>query len=117
MGDAVYRGVTVYHLLSKLPNSKYWIVYLDKFYTPLPHLGCLRHDFRMGGCGTTRPNSAGFPPQLSIPKQEVKKHERHSLNTVVLRDNLLSEEVGAHGWIANAPVTFLSTAHELVQKL
>ena len=37
-------GEVVYHLLGKLPNSKYWIVYLDNFYTSLPLLGRLRHD-------------------------------------------------------------------------
>lgn len=106
-------GEVVYHLLGKLPNSNYWIVYLDNFYTSLPLLGRLRHDFRMGGCGTARPNSAGFPPELKIPKQEVKKHEYHSLKTMVLKDSLFSEEVGAHAWIDNAPVTVLSTVHEL----
>ena len=53
-------GEVVYHLLGKLPNSNYWIVYLDNFYTSLSLFGRLRHDFWMGGCGTARPNSAGF---------------------------------------------------------
>ena len=86
-------GEVVYHLLGKLPNSKYWIVYLANFNTSLPLLGRLRH---MGGRGTARPNSAGFPPELKIPKQEVKKHEYHSLKTMVLKDNLFFEEVGAY---------------------
>ena len=68
-------GEVVYHLLCKLPNSKYWMVCLDNFCASLPLLGRLRHDFRMGGCATARPNSAGFPPELKIPKQEVKKHK------------------------------------------
>ena len=66
----------------------------------------------MDGCGTARPNSAGLPPQLKIPKQEVKEHEYHSLKAMVLRDNLFLEEVGAHAWIDSAPVTVLSTFHE-----
>ena len=67
----------------------------------------------MGGCGIARPNSARFPPELKIPKQEVKEHEYHSLKTMVLKDNLFSEEVGAHTWIDDAPVTVLSTVREL----
>ena len=33
-----------------------------------------------------------FPPELKIPKQEVKNHEYHSLKTKVLKENLFSEE-------------------------
>ena len=36
-----------------------------------------------------------FPHQLKTPKQEVRRHEYHSLKTVVLKGNLFSE-VGAH---------------------
>ena len=32
---------------------------------------------------------------------------------VVLKDNMFSEAVGAHTWIDNAPVTVLTTVHEL----
>ena len=37
-----------------------------------------------------------IPHQLKLPKQEVKKHEYHSLRKMVLKDKLFSEEVGAH---------------------
>ena len=34
-------GAVVYHLLQKLPRSRYWIVYLDNFYTSvLCSVGC-----------------------------------------------------------------------------
>ena len=46
-------------------------------------------------------------------QQEVKKPEYYTLKTMVLKDSLFSEEVGAHAWIFNAPVTVLSTEHEL----
>ena len=51
--------------------------------------------------------------QAKTPKQDVKKHEYHTLKTMVLKDTLFSEEVGAHAWIDNAQVTALSTVHEL----
>ena len=63
-------GEVVYHLLSKLSLSRYWVVYLDNLYTSLPLLGRIRHDFKIGACGTARPNSVGFPVELRIPKQD-----------------------------------------------
>ena len=71
-------GEVVYYL-SKLPLSRYWVVYLDNFYTSLPVLRRIRHDFKIGACGTARPNSVGFPVELKIPKQDVNKHKYHSL--------------------------------------
>ena len=58
----------------------------------------------MGGCGTARPNSAGFPPQVKIPKQKVERHEYHSLKAMVLTGSLFPDKVGVHAWIDNTPV-------------
>ena len=51
--------------------------------------------------------------QTKTRKQEVKKHEYHTIKTMALKDNLFSEKVGAHAWIDSAPVTVLSTVREL----
>ena len=106
-------GELVYHLLSKLPLSRYWVVYLGNFYTSLPLLGRIRHDFKIGACGTARPNSVGFPVELKIPKQDVNKHEYHSLKAMTLKDPRFNQEVDAQTWIDNAPVTIMSTVHQL----
>ena len=50
--------------------------------------------------------------QAKTPKQEVKKHQYHSLKTMLLKDTLFSDEVGAYAWIDNAQVTAPSTVRE-----
>jgi len=105
-------GEVVYHLLRKLPSTMYFIVYLDNYYTTVPLLGRLRHDLHMGACGTARPSSAGFPPQLKIPKQDIGKYEYHALKVLTVKDSLFGQLVGAHLWFDNVPVTILSTVHD-----
>jgi hypothetical protein len=105
-------GEVVYHLLRKLPSTMYFIVYLDNFYTTVPLLGRLRHDLHMGACGTARPSSAGFPPELKISKQDIGKYEYHALKVLTVKDSLFGQLVGAHLWFDNAPVTILSTVHD-----
>jgi hypothetical protein len=68
-------GQVVHQLVGQLLRSKYWIVYLDIFYTTLLLLGRLCHDFQIGDCGTARPRLAGFPPVLNVSKQDITKHE------------------------------------------
>ena len=70
-------------------------MYLDSFYTSLPLLGRIRHDFKIGTCGTAHPNSVGFPIELKIPKQDVNKHKYHSLKMMMLKDPHFNQEVGA----------------------
>ena len=86
---------------------------LDNFYTSLPLLGRIRHDFKIGACGAARQNSVGFPVELKIPKQDFNKHAYHSLKTMILKDPHFNEEVGAQTWIVNAPVAIMSTVHQL----
>jgi hypothetical protein len=64
-------GEIVYHLLTKLPKSRHWIVYLDNFYTTVPLLGRLRHVLKIAACGTARPSSAAFPKDLKMDKKDV----------------------------------------------
>jgi hypothetical protein len=64
-------GGVVYDLLRKLPSTMYFIVYLDNFYITVSLLGRLCHDLHMGACGTARPSSAGYLPELKIAKQDV----------------------------------------------
>ena len=104
-------GEVVCRLLSKLLNSKYWIVYLDDYYSSLPLLGRLRHDFRMGGCEPHGRTQQDFP--LNSKSQGRRLRSTSSLKAIALKDNLFSEEAGAHAWIDNAPVTVLSTVHDL----
>ena len=86
-------GAVVYHLLQKLPRSRYWIVELDKFYTSV---GRLCHDLKIGGCSTARPSSALFPSELNVPKSDIGKHDYHALKVAVVKDSVFQEEVGAH---------------------
>ena len=51
--------------------------------------------------------------QAKTRRQDVKKHKHHTLKTMVLKETLFSEEVGAHAWIDNAQVTARSIVHEL----
>ena len=88
-------------------------MYLDSFYTSVPPLGRLRHDLKIGGCGTARPSSALFPSELMVPKSDIGKRDYHALTVAVVKDSVFQEEVGAHLWFDNAPVTILSTVHEV----
>jgi hypothetical protein len=110
-------GEVVYHLLTKLPKSRHWTVYLDNFYTTVPLLGRLRHDLKIAACGTARPSSAASPKDLKMDKKDVSKLEYHSTETRVVNDPTLSQDVGALRWIDNAPVTMLTTAHELAREV
>jgi hypothetical protein len=92
---------------------KYWIVYLDNIYTTVPWLGRLRHNWRIGACGTSSPSSAEFPPELKIPKQDVGKYKYHALKVLAVKDSLFGQLVGAHLWFDSAPVTILSTVHDI----
>jgi len=105
-------GEVVYHLVWKVPSTMYFILYLDNFYTTVPLLGRLCHDLHMGACGTAHPSSAGFPPELKIPKQDIGKYEYHALNVLTVKDSLFGLLVGAHLWFDNVPVTILSTEHD-----
>jgi hypothetical protein len=67
----------------------------------------------MGGCGTSRPSTAGFPKELKIPKSEVGKHEYHSTKITVLFDSIFRMAVGFLLWIDNAPVPMMTTVHDL----
>ena len=106
-------GEIVYHLLGQLPQPMYWVAYLDNFYTTIPLLGRLRHDYRIGGCGTARPSSAGFPADLKIPKQNIAKFEYHSSKARVVTDPIFNQQVGVLLWFDNAPVTIMTTVHRL----
>jgi len=91
----------------------YWVAYLDNFYTTIPLLGRLRHDYRIGGCGTARPSSAGFPDDLKIPKQNIAKFEYHSSKARVVTDPIFNQQVDVLLWFDNAPVTIMTTVHRL----
>jgi hypothetical protein len=86
----------VYHLLRKLYSTMYLIAYLDNIYTTVPPLGRLRHDLNMGACGTARSSSAEYPPQLTIPKQDIGNYEYHALKVLTVKDSYFGLLVGAH---------------------
>ena len=84
-------GAAAYHLLQKLPRSRYWIVYLDNLYTSVPLLGNLRHDLKIGGCGTARPSSALFPSEREVPTLDLGKHDYYALKVTVVKDGVFQE--------------------------
>jgi len=43
-----------------------------------------------------RPVSAGFTPELKIPKQDVGKYEYHAQKVLTVKDSLFGQLVGAH---------------------
>ena len=58
-------GEIVYHLLSKLPLSIYWVGYSDNIYTSLPLLGGMRHGFKIG----SEELHDQIPVELKIPNK------------------------------------------------
>ena len=60
-------GEMFYHLLGQLPQYMYWVAYLGSFYTTIPLLGRLRHDYRIGGCDIVVLDPLASPPDLKIP--------------------------------------------------
>ena len=62
------------------------ILYLDNFYTPVPLLLWLRHDLKIGGCGTAKPSSALFPSELQGTKPDIGMHGYHALKVAVVKD-------------------------------
>ena len=101
-----------------LPRTQYWVVYLDNFYTSLPLLRKLRQSLKIGGCGTVRPSSARFPVDLKTSKKEIFKFDYHFVQLRVLK--AFGVEVGVLLWFDNAPVTIMTTVHDLgaeVEKL
>ena len=98
--------------MSGLPRHLHWTVYLDNFYTTLLLLGRLRRDFQIGGCGTARPHSAGFPAEFKIPKPDVGKYDYHLKKIKVIKNEFtLNQDVAVLLWFDNAPVTMMTTVH------
>jgi hypothetical protein len=57
-----------------------------------------------------------LPPELKIPKHDVSKHEYHHFSkTTAVQDPYCSQSVGVKSWIdnVNAPVTMMTTVHDL----
>ena len=71
------------------------------------------YDLKIGGCGTARPSLALFSSELKVQKSDIGKHKYHALKIAVVKDSVFQEEVGAHLWFDNAPVTTLSTIHKV----
>jgi len=76
-------------------------------------LGRLRHNMHTGVCATSCPSHTEYPPDHQIPTQDVGKFEYHALKVLTIKDNLFDQLIGAHLWLDNAPVTILSTVHDI----
>ena len=118
IGGLSVTGSVVYHLLDTLLHIHSCVVYLDNFYASLPLLAKLRQTLKIGVCGTVRLSSAGFSVDLKIPKKDISKYDYHSVQSRVL--TAFWVEVGVLLWFYNAPVTMMTTVHDLdteVEKL
>ncbi|CAG8823756.1 24211_t:CDS:2, partial [Dentiscutata erythropus] len=95
----------VYHLISQLPKSKAFDIYMDNFFTSINLFSYMRKN-GYGGCGTVRTNTSKFPTCLKLKKSQ--KLEWDTLSGVVVDDVL------AVFWMDNGPVTMLTTIHEVL---
>ena len=66
---------------------------LDNFYARVPLLGRLRHDLKIGSCGTARPSSALFLSELKVPTFDIGKHDYHALKVAEVKDGVFQEKV------------------------
>ncbi|CAB4385768.1 unnamed protein product [Rhizophagus irregularis] len=96
-------GNEVYHFVSQLPTeNKSFNIYMDNYFSSIKLFKYLREK-KIGACRTVRKNSANFPHILKIDR----KLDWNTLSGVVV-DNVL-----AILWMDNAPVTMLSTIHQI----
>lgn len=59
----------VLQMCLKLPYQLYrFILYCDNYFSNIPLFSVLRH-YGIAACGTTRPNSSGYPHELKVDKR------------------------------------------------
>ena len=97
-------GSQVWHLVKGLPANRPFNVYMDNYFSSIPLFNHLRKH-KIGACGTVRINSMKFPKELKVPKNARLDWDTTSGKVV---DGVL-----AILWMDNAPVTMLTTIHEL----
>jgi hypothetical protein len=96
----------VVHLAQSLPYSaRSFNVYMDNYLSNIPLFKYL-HDLNIGACGTVRVSSSRFPEAL-----KVNIGEKLQWNT--LTGMVVDQQVLAVVWMDNAPVTMLSTIHNI----
>ena len=71
--------------------------------------------FRIGTCETARQNSSGFPEELRVEKTLTgnQKLDYHFLTRIKVSMTVGNNGVLAILWIDNAPVTMLTTVHNI----
>jgi hypothetical protein len=97
-------GQQVWQLARGLPPHHAFNVYMDNYFSSIPLFKHLR-DNDVGACGTVRVNSPKFPKELKVPKNA---HLDWNTTAGKVVDGVL-----AMLWVDNAPVTMLTTIHEL----
>jgi hypothetical protein len=78
---------------------------MDNYFSNIPLFKTLR-EIGIGACGTTRPSSKNFPKELKCKKED--KFEWGAKTGIVVDNSVL-----AVLWMDNAPVTMLSTIHNI----
>ena len=96
----------VLEMISRLPKHLAFNLYLDNYYTSLPLLSSLRKK-GVGACGTARTSSKMFPPELVVPKNKSSQLGYHE------RAGMVVDEVAIMLWMDNAPVSMMTTIHQL----
>ncbi|RPA98281.1 hypothetical protein L873DRAFT_1579108, partial [Choiromyces venosus 120613-1] len=106
--EVISTGEIVMFLANKFPKRRIWNIYLDNSYTSLPLLlELLRKRLGIRACGMVRPNSKDFPEKLTILKNAVGQLQYHFKSGIIVRD------VGILLWFDNAPITIMTTIHNL----
>ena len=99
----------VVHLAQALPYQQHpFNIYMDNYFSNVPLFKYLC-SLNIGACGTVCINSSRFPPQLKVAKST--KLPWNTLSGAIV-DNLVLTAV----WMDNAPVTMLSTIHQISGK-
>jgi len=95
----------VFQLMMSLPYTNYrFVLYCDNYFSNIPLFKALR-EYSIAACGTTRPNSARYPPVLKFNKHT----SRLPWNTL---SGVVSTDVLAVVWQDKNVVRFLTTYHE-----
>ena len=106
-GALTPTSAMVLHLAKQLPyTTMAFMIFTDNYYTTVELLQQLRA-IGIGGCGTRRKTSAGYPESLKVPERVQGKVEYHYSTGVI------TGGVAVLLWFDNAPVSLMTTIHRL----
>src|SRR5438874_5744393 len=105
----------VFSLTMSLPyKHKAFTIYMDNYFSNVP-LFLKLQKFGIGACGTTKQNCSGFPKELKVGKTLTgnQKLDYHFLTGTKVGTMVGNAGVLAVLWMDNAPVTMLTTVHNI----